>query len=40
MKVKVRVEGARISYDAYFDSYADAQSEITDFLRKRLQDND
>ena len=34
MKVKVRVEGARGSYDAYFDSYEDAQEFVAEPLQR------
>ena len=34
MKVKVRVEGAQVSYDAYFDSYEDAQQFVAEQLQK------
>lgn len=39
MKIKVEVEKAQYKYVAYFDAYADAQSEIADFLRKCLQED-
>ena len=34
MKVKVRIEGAQVSYDAYFDSYEDAQQFVAEQLQK------